>query len=140
MLLKACLSLQQLRMMKIFRYIYNQNVLFFFLNRTQNSRELDVCTHVHLTNVNNEWNPSTVKFPNGNQKYENQCSQLHILCSALHKTIYDSNYLNLQISVLTTNNKIDFNKKHSFISQKRHGDITPEILSSRWLIGPKRLS
>ena len=93
-----------------------------------------------MTNVNNEWNLSTVKSPNGNQKYENQCSQLHILCSALHKTIYDSNYLNLQISVLTTNNKIDFNKKHSFISQKRHGDITPEILSSRWLIGPKRLS
>ena len=56
----------------------------------------------------------------------------------MHKTIYDSNYLNLQISVLTTNNKIDFNKKHSFISQKRHGDITPEILSSRWLIKPKQ--
>ena len=46
--------------------------------------------------------------------------------------------MNLQISTLTTNNKIDFNKKHSFISQKRHGDITPEILSSRWLIKPKQ--
>ena len=98
---------------------------------------MDEYTHVHLTNVNNEWNPSTVKFPNGNQKYKNQCSQLHILFSALHNTIYDSNYLNLQISTLITNNKIDFNKKHSSISQKRNGDITLEILSSRWLIGPK---
>ena len=112
-------------------------LIYFLKEELQIQERLDECTHVHLINVNNECNPTTVKFPNGNQKFENQCSQIHILCSALHNTIYESNYLNLQISTLTTNNKIDFNKKHSSISQKRNGDITPEILSSRWLIGPK---
>ena len=70
-------------------------MLILFESRTPNSKELDTCTHVHLTNVNNEWNPSTVKFPNVNTNYTNHCSQLHVLCSALHNMIYDSNYLNL---------------------------------------------
>ena len=72
---------------------------------------MDTCSHVHLTNVNNEWNPSTVKLQNGNKKCKHHCSQLHILCSALHNTIYYSNNINLQISKLTTNNEIDVKKK-----------------------------
>ena len=112
-------------------------MIYFLKEELQIQERLDECTHVHLTNVNNEWNPSTLKFPNVNQKYKHQCSQLHILCSSLHNTIYDSNYLNLHISTLTTNNEIDFNKKYSFISQKRHGNTNPEVLRSRWLIRPK---
>ena len=109
-------------MMKNFQYPFQSKVVdIFFESRTPNSKVLDTCTHVYLTNVNNEWNPSTVKLPNGNKKYKHHCSQLHILCSTLHNTIYYSNNTNLQISKLTTNNEIDVNTKHSFVTQKNMG-------------------
>ena len=60
------------------------------------------------------------------------------MCSALSTSIYDIDYFYFKISQLSCDNHITFNTKPSFISEKRHGIITAEELSDKWMIGPKQ--
>ena len=57
------------------------------------------------------------------------------MCSALSTSIYDIDYFYFKISQLSCDNHITFNTKPSFISEKRHGIITAEELSDKWMIG-----
>lgn len=53
-----------------------------FDNRTPISHELDFCPHVHLTYVNQEWNPSKIVFPNSKTNDDIQLQQV-TMCSVL---------------------------------------------------------
>ena len=99
-------------------------------------KTIDSCAHVHLTNVNKKWNPSTIKFQNGNNKELSQCSQNHTLYSALLSTIYNSTFCNYKI--LKLNSSLTYYSKYSFISLKGYGSATPKKINYKLLLGPKQ--
>ena len=123
---------------EIFIPLFSKGVDIYFESRTPTSHELDSCPHVHLTNVNQEWNPAEIVFPNGNKKKNDIRLQQVIMCSALSKSIFDINHFYFKISQLSCDNTITYNTNHSFISDKRHGLVTAEELSAKWMIGPKQ--
>ena len=92
---------------------------------------MDSCPHVHLTNVNQEWNPAEIVFPNGNKKKNDIRLQQVIMCSVLSKNIFDINHFYFKISQLSCDNHITYNTNHSFISDKRHGLVTADKLSEK---------
>ena len=103
---------------EIFITLLSKGVDIYFDSRTPTSHELDSIPHTHLTNVDQEWNPSKIVFPNGEVKNEIHIQQA-TMCSALSTSIYDIDHFCLKISQLSCDNNITFKTKLSFISKKK---------------------
>jgi hypothetical protein len=116
----------------------------FFESSTPTTDELDSCPHIHLT-CNSEWNPHTVWLAvarfveaeaiirvDGNDSNSVLSFDPHDVEIGFAQI--SSIYLFCDIVEAIGNRRI-VAAANTFVSQKRHSQISPEQLSERWNIG-----
>jgi hypothetical protein len=111
--------------------------IIFFESSTPTQHELDTCLHVHLTS-DTDWNPHTVQLSTarcaeaeyyGVSDIEPALSQISAVfcCKQMAKAISEQRFIK------STN--VDVPGARTFVSNKRHPQVTSEQLSERWNIG-----
>ena len=109
----------------------------FLESSTPTQHELDTCSHIHLT-LDSDWNPHTVQLASaqraeaemiGASDIEPGLAQISAVfcCNQMAEAISEQ-----RLIMATT---VDVPGAKTFISNKRHTQITSEQLSERWNIG-----
>jgi hypothetical protein len=116
----------------------------FFESRTPTSDELESCPHIHLT-CDSEWNPHTVRLAAARSVEAEMVTRV----GGNHSDRvlnFDPNDVELGLAQISSvysfaemveaigNHRI-VAATNTFVSQKRHSQVSPEQLSERWNIG-----
>ena len=133
--------------------LHTKGTLIYAPTRTPTAYELDNCEHYDLTS-DNTWDPHNVHLSQVHTSTDILHSHYtaHLFCE-LDQTINDDYRILGDISALMDHRTIsatnehlsdikispsaalDVPLPHTFISTKRHTDVTPDDLANRWMIG-----
>ncbi len=107
----------------------------FLETSTPTQRELDTCTHIHLT-CDTEWNPQTVNLSLvqsveaekaiGVEPFLTQISSIYCF-KEMAEALSDVRYIK--------STQVDVPATRTFVSSDRHAQVNFETLSERWNIG-----
>ena len=123
-----------------------EGTVIFLETRTPTQRELDTCTHIQLTS-DNDWNPQSVRLLASAQTAEAEVnydygddlepglSQISCVYDFAEMAKSLARNCQEQRTVTAAAVKTDLPGHKTFISKKRHSEVTPEQLSERWNIG-----
>ena len=114
-----------------------QGTTIFMTTMTPTQLELDTCPHIHLT-CDSEWNPQTVRLAATQSVEAEHTSDIEmepglaqissVFCSqGMAEAINGQRYLKSM--------HVDVPAARTFVSSKRHSQVTSENLSDRWNIG-----
>ena len=109
----------------------------FFASSTPTPTELDNCPHIHLTR-DSEWDPHTVRLA--------AVRSVEAEALRVSEGLFDANDVEIGLAQISSvysliemaeaiRTQRILSAANTFVSQKRHSQISPEQLSERWNIG-----
>jgi hypothetical protein len=117
----------------------------FFESSTPTSDELNSCPHIHLT-CNSEWNPHTVRLAAARTVEAELTIRVGGNNNVSSASSFDSHDVEIGLaqisSIYSFDEMVEAIGNHrivcatnTFVSQKRHSQVSPEQLMERWNIG-----